>query len=71
LVWAAEGRQKAAWERTSHLLALLHNVNCTKDENLRTPADFNPFRAEEPAPPEPPEPEFTVPVSILKSVFVD
>ena len=59
----AEGRNRAAWSRTAALLAMLHNINCTKRGDMKTAADFDPFRVRRAAPPR-------VDISVLKTVFV-
>jgi hypothetical protein len=38
-----EGKQRADWNHTAAVLAKLHNVNCAKKSDLKTPADFHPF----------------------------
>lgn len=38
----ADARQKAEWERTSWLLAKLHNVNCGRRSDMVSPNDLNP-----------------------------
>ncbi|GHT12321.1 hypothetical protein FACS1894170_06990 [Planctomycetales bacterium] len=44
LIWMAEGKQSADWNRTSHLLALLININRdTKKSRVVKPAELNPF----------------------------
>lgn len=34
-------QQEDAWERTARVLAKIHNVNCTKADELREDDDFN------------------------------
>ena len=41
----ADGRVQDAWQRTSHLMALLANVNRDpKKSKVFSPSDFDPFR---------------------------
>lgn len=42
--WKAQGREELEWERTSHILAMLHNCNAEKPKQ---PRDFNPFYADD------------------------
>lgn len=39
----ADGRRHDEWERTSWLLAKLHNVHCGKASDLIAPVDVNPM----------------------------
>ncbi len=50
---------------------MLHNVNCGSESDVRTADDFNPFALEEAAAREPAAEGFTVPITVLKQVFVD
>ena len=63
----AEGRQREAWDHTSHLLAMLFNAN--RDPKKTSPAgaaNFHPLvKREKPA-----RPEKKAKIGILKSVFV-
>lgn len=61
----AEGRRRDAWDRTSHMLALLINLHKTKGRRV-TPAECNPFTgaASRPAAPK-------VPMKSLRGLFVD
>lgn len=64
----AEARQRAAWNQTSALLAMIVNVNRDpKRSRAAKPSDFNPF-AERTPPPKRPPPKADI--SILKSIFV-
>lgn len=36
------GREELAWEHTSHLMALLFNINRSEKTQPREPRDFNP-----------------------------
>lgn len=38
----ADGNRIEAWNHTSQILSMLHNVNCTKKENLTQPWQFHP-----------------------------
>lgn len=38
-----DGREKAAWQHTAHLLAKLHNSQCTRREAMVTADDCNPW----------------------------
>lgn len=63
----AEGRQRENWTHTSHVLALIANVNRDpKKTPAFEPADWNPMlqRQEESDPPE-------ADITILKTLFVD
>ena len=40
----ADGRRRDAWDRTSWLLAKIHNVNCSRACDRIEPADCNPMR---------------------------
>jgi hypothetical protein len=37
-------KQKDEWERTSWLLAKIHNVNCTRSSDTVEPSEVNPMR---------------------------
>lgn len=67
----AETRQKAAWQHTSHVMALLAEIHRDKEGCSRPfePADFDPY-AEPSAPAELPAGE-KLPVTVLKPIFVD
>lgn len=39
----AEARQRAEWERTSWLLAKIHNANCARRADMIAPNDVNPM----------------------------
>ena len=41
------GRQKASWNHTSALMALLANVNRSKGQRAFQPGDFHPFTTEQ------------------------
>ncbi len=43
----AEGRMEQEWNKTSSLLSMIHNVNCSKKRDMRTPAMFNPYATKE------------------------
>lgn len=59
----AEGRREEAWNHTSHLLAMLHNVNLADPgKDGREPAHFNPMHRPE-------EVKQMIPVSSLKGIF--
>jgi hypothetical protein len=63
----AEARCRERWEHTSVLLALI--ANCHRDPRRKPtpykPADFNPYQSRQ-------EPLVqTVPIEVLKQVFVD
>jgi hypothetical protein len=40
----AMAKQKANWEAVSALLAMTHNVHCTRKSQQQNPERFNPFR---------------------------
>jgi len=40
----AYGRRRENWDATAHLLAKIHNVNCTRGCDVMAPADFHPIR---------------------------
>jgi len=40
----ARGRRLENWDHTAHLLAKIHNVNCTKSHQLRDPLFFHLLR---------------------------
>jgi hypothetical protein len=40
----ARARQMAAWEAVSALLAMTHNVHCTRQSQIRSPEEFHPLR---------------------------
>jgi hypothetical protein len=65
LVWMAEGKNRAEWEQTAALLAMLHNVNCAKPGDRRPARDFNPCAGDD----EGPRAE-RVPLRSLKSLFL-
>lgn len=47
LLWMAEGSQKAAWSRTSAMMAMHANINRDpKKSRPFKPSDFDPFREE-------------------------
>jgi hypothetical protein len=62
----AKGRQRAAWERTAQLSALLANPNRDTKEHPEPfePWEFNPFADEKPQKPK--RPEIKMRVSCLK-----
>jgi hypothetical protein len=43
LFWMARGRRVEQWNHTSQLLAMLHNVNCTRRTDLAEPWQFHPY----------------------------
>ena len=45
-MWAAEGRSRAEWSRAAAIMAMVHNVNCTKKGQMKSPAEFSPFEQE-------------------------
>lgn len=60
----AEAHEKAEWQRTAGLMALIVNlVRNPKKSKPATPADFNPYHAK-------PKAVVKAPLSILKEVFV-
>ena len=60
----AEAREKAEWQRTAGLMALVVNlVRNPKKSKPAVPADFNPYHAK-------PKAVVKAPLSILKEVFV-
>lgn len=59
----ADGKRREQWGHTSHVLAKLHNVNCTKREDLKEPWEFNPYGE---------KPEIIkeyLPISALRDIF--
>lgn len=40
----AMAKQKANWEAVSALLAMTHNVHCTRRSQQQNPEQFNPYR---------------------------
>lgn len=42
----AEGRREEQWGHTSFLLAMIHNVNCAKKGDQKTPRQLNPLHAQ-------------------------
>lgn len=60
----AEARQRDEWDRCSAVVAMVHNVNCTKRSDMRPPASFNPLRKGRP------KAEMVVPISALKQRFL-
>ncbi|MEO2031482.1 MAG: hypothetical protein ABGZ35_05305 [Planctomycetaceae bacterium] len=66
LVWMAEARSRDHWNHTSAILALTANTHRDpKKSKTFKPTDFHPHTHH------PPEQLSTVPVSVLKQVFVD
>lgn len=47
LIWMADAKRKELWEHTSATMALIANVNRTKDTKAFKPSDFNPFAQQE------------------------
>jgi len=47
----ADGRRREAWNRTAHVLAMIHNVHCTKAESMKEPIDLNPLESRQRAVP--------------------
>lgn len=43
LIWMADAKRKELWEHTSATMALMANVNKTKDTKAFKPSDFNPY----------------------------
>jgi hypothetical protein len=41
------GKNKQLWSHTSHLLSMMHNVNCMKRDDQLMPKDFDPFYCEQ------------------------
>lgn len=60
----AEERRREDWNHTAQLMALVANVGIVKKDRAFTPADFHPMSS-------PPLPPPKVPLTALKSVFVD
>lgn len=50
LALMAEGRDRAEWRRFSTLMALIHNVNCSKKSDTKRPSDFDPYTIRTPRP---------------------
>lgn len=46
----AEGRDRSEWRRFSALMALIHNVNCSKKSDAKRPSDFDPYAERRPRP---------------------
>ena len=68
LVWMAEGVNQDHWNHTSAILAMLANVNRDpKKGRAFKPADFHPIPEAKVAK----QPPLRVPVSLLKTIFVD
>jgi hypothetical protein len=44
----AEKRRSANWDTTSSLMALIHNVNCSKRYHMVGPEKFHPFAPKPP-----------------------
>jgi hypothetical protein len=40
----ARARQSALWDAASALLAMLHNTNCSRTTQMKSPDNFHPFR---------------------------
>jgi hypothetical protein len=44
----AEGKMTSAWDHTAAILAKLHNVNCTKpNQMIKNPTTLNPMRVKQ------------------------
>jgi len=43
----SEGRSQADWAHTSKILAMIHNVNCSKKSEMKSADEFNPHQAKE------------------------
>lgn len=50
LALMAEGRDRAEWRRFAALMALIHNVNCSKKSDTKRPSDFDPYVLRKPRP---------------------
>ena len=48
LMWMAEKRRSAEWDTVSSLMALIHNVNCSKRHHMVGPEKFHPFARQAP-----------------------
>ncbi len=42
-----EAHQEAVWDHTALVASMIHNVNCTKANQQRSPLHWHPFRKEE------------------------
>lgn len=62
----AEARATLEWNQTSAVLAMIHNVNCTKPGQAKSAAEFNPMHKAAPV-----VIEKTKDLSILKTMYVD
>lgn len=73
LLWMSEARGRFAWEQTASLLAKIHNVNCTKENERLTPGDCNPYvlaeRKLKASGAQLPE-VIMLPITVLKDIFV-
>lgn len=65
----ARGRLESQWEQTSWIVAMIHNVNCTKKSAAKEPDYFNPYRQRRRSAARPKN-MGTVPLSTVADVFV-
>ncbi|HOD83616.1 MAG TPA: hypothetical protein PKG77_19535 [Phycisphaerae bacterium] len=72
LAWMAQARQRAAWERTSWLLALIANVNRDPRRQSRPlkPADFDPYAGQDGGRRERPLTDTRAAFRLMKMLFV-
>lgn len=56
---ASESQDRLLWRHTDALMVIIHNVNCTKQSDMKPPGYFNPYEDEKQieAKPEPYTPE--------------
>ena len=64
-----EGRRSAAWDHTAALMAWIANTSPFRSESSPTvhPDALHPFKRHTPAE----EPVIEVPITVLKTIFVD
>ncbi|MHB1035934.1 MAG: hypothetical protein ACYC35_14560 [Pirellulales bacterium] len=62
----AQGRERAAWNRTAHLLAMIYNAHRSPKARIMKPAEFQPSAAKRDSAPKAKLKD----LSILKAVFV-
>jgi hypothetical protein len=62
----ADGRRREAWNHTSHLLALIYNMNRSSQSKAMTPQEFHPMHGD----PSAEKPRQKVPISALRDVFL-
>lgn len=65
----AQARQRAEWGRAASILAMIHNVHCSKDRDMLAPADFMPRATSDSSINKKPPPPTAEERELLRKVF--